>query len=145
MKGREKTMWLQTYSSFIGDSSKRQDMDVQQGVMPSQQFSLDCNINTNGWQKAELDTITTGTKAALQTLEQQPPKKIIKIKKKKRKKRKWRAGGRDRSIMADSNKKLKYKTPRDLTLRRTLELILPAVCDRNPPRMSQVDLQRFRR
>ena len=34
-KRREKTMWLQTYSSFIGDSSKRQDMDVQQGLKRS--------------------------------------------------------------------------------------------------------------
>lgn len=33
--------------------------------------------------------------------------------------------------MADGNKKLKSETPRDLNLHRTLELTLPAVCDKN--------------
>ena len=98
------------------------------GVMPSQQFSLNCNINTSGRQKAEQQTITTRTQVLLQMLKQQtpppppPPEERVGG---------WAGQIRSGQIMADGNKNLKSETPRDLNLHRTLEPTLPAVCDKN--------------
>ena len=100
------------------------------GVMPSQQFSLNCNINTSGCQKAEPHTITTRSQVLLLMLKQQTPP-IPHPSSPEKRVGGWTGQIRSGQVMANGNKKLKSETPRDLNLHRTLEPILPAVCDKN--------------